>query len=132
MEGKERLKQEALEMNDHNVILIFNYIKEKEELQDKFNNEEKTIKGMYNFICNKARKLATKNVAMVNDQIVYLWAMAYFNKSNEELGINPKNIIEQNKTKKLETTKIETKKKEIEKEIKQEDSQFSLFEEVQK
>lgn len=128
MEGKERLKQEALEMNDHNVILIFNYIKEKEELQDKFNNEEKTIKGMYNFICNKAIKLATKNVAMVNDQIVYLWAMAYFNKSNEELGINQKNIIEQNKTKKSETMKIETKKEEI----KQKDTQFSLFEEVQK
>ena len=55
-------------------------------------------------------------------------SLSKFRGSNEELGINPKNIIEQNKAKKLETTKIETKKKEI----KQEDSQFSLFEEVQK
>ena len=50
MEGIKRLEQEALEMNNHNVILIFDYIKNKEELQDKFNNEEKTIKGMYDFM----------------------------------------------------------------------------------
>ena len=41
MEGLERLKQEALELNDHNIILIFNNIKNRTKLQNKFNNEEK-------------------------------------------------------------------------------------------
>lgn len=126
MEGIKRLEQEALEMNDHNVILIFDYIKNKEELQDKFNNEEKKIKGMYDFICSKAKNLAIRNVAMVNDRIVYLWAMAYFNKSNEELGINKKNLISKKEIKKPEETKEEHKKEN------KKDDQVSLFEEVQK
>ena len=126
MEGIKRLEQEALEMNDHNVILIFDYIKNKEELQDKFNNEEKTIKGMYDFICSKAKNLAITNVAIVNDRIVYLWAMAYFNKSNEELGINKKNLISKKEIKKPEETKEEHKKEN------KKDDQVSLFEEVQK
>ena len=41
MEGKERLEQETIEMNNYNVVLIFNYIKDKDELQEKFDNEEK-------------------------------------------------------------------------------------------
>ena len=44
MEGKERLEQETIEMNNYNVVLIFNYIKDKDELQEKFDNEEKTIR----------------------------------------------------------------------------------------
>lgn len=121
MNGLERLEKESIEMNNHNVILIFNYIKEKESLRDKFNNEEKTIKGMYEFICNKARTVSQNNVAMVQNNIVYLWAMAYFNKTNEELGIN----------KKVPAPKKETKKTEIKKEEKK-DNQISLFEGVQK
>lgn len=124
MEGIERLEKETLEMNDHNVILIFDYIKNKEELQNKFNNEEKSIKGMYDFICCKARSLAVQNVAMVNDKIVYLWAMTYFNKSNEELGITKKNTILVKDEK-----KVEAKKEKVQEEN---NSQVSLFEEVKK
>ena len=109
MDGLERLEKEAVEMNNHNVILIFNYIKEKESLRDKFNNEEKTIKGMYEFICNKARTVSQNNVAMVQDNIVYLWAMAYFNKTNEELGINKKVSTPKKETKKTEVKKEESK-----------------------
>lgn len=122
MEGLERLEQEALELNNHNIILIFNNIKNRTELQDKFNNEEKTINGMYEFIYNKARTIANKNVAMVNDKTVYLWAMTYFNKSNEELGITKTDTkINDVKKSKNETPKEEQEKKE----------QVSLFEEVQ-
>lgn len=78
MEGKERLEQETIEMNNYNVVLIFNYIKDKDELQEKFDNEEKTIKGMYEFICGKAKTLAQNGVAAVNDKVVYLWAITYF------------------------------------------------------
>ncbi len=128
MDGIERLEQEALAMNNHNVILIFDYIKNKEELQDKFNNKEKTIKGMYDFICNKARILAVRNVSMVNDNIVYIWAMAYFNKSNEELGINNNIIVQENVAKKIEPKNQEEKDTKREKS----DNQISLFEEVHK
>ena len=127
MEGIERLEQEALAMNDHNIILIFDYIKNKEELKDKFNNEEKTIKGMYDFIYSKAKDLAVRNMAMINGRIVYLWAMAYFNKSNEELGINKKITSLKKETKKNETKKDKNKE---EKKENNTTNQVSLFKEV--
>ena len=125
MEGKERLEQETIEMNNYNVVLIFNYIKDKDELQEKFDNEEKTIKGMYEFICGKAKTLAQDGVAAVNDKVVYLWAITYFCKSNEELGIKK----EENKIKSA-TDALKESISNKEKGIKESDEQVSIFEEV--
>ena len=90
MEGLLRLEQEALETNNHNIILIFNHLKEFITQKEKFNNSEKNIKDMYSFICDKARKSATDNVAIIDDKVVFLWAYNYFDKSNDELGITKK------------------------------------------
>ena len=125
MEGKERLEQETIEMNNYNVVLIFNYIKDKDELQEKFDNEEKTIKGMYEFICGKAKTLAQNGVAAVNDTVVYLWAITYFCKSNEELGIKK----EEKKIKSATDASKESISNK-EKGIKESDEQVSIFEEV--
>ena len=125
MEGKERLEQETIEMNNYNVVLIFNYIKDKDELQEKFDNEEKTIKGMYEFICGKAKTLAQNGVAAVNDKVVYLWAITYFCKSNEELGIKKEEKKIKNAT---DASKESISSKE--KGIKESDEQVSIFEEV--
>ena len=125
MEGNERLEQETIEMNNYNVVLIFNYIKDKDELQEKFDNEEKTIKGMYEFICGKAKTLAQNGVAAVNDKVVYLWAITYFCKSNEELGIKKEE-------KKIKSATDASKEgiSDKEKGIKESDEQVSIFEEV--
>lgn len=125
MEGKERLEQETIEMNNYNVVLIFNYIKDKDELQEKFDNEEKTIKGMYEFICGKAKTLVQNGVAAVNDKVVYLWAITYFCKSNEELGIKK----EEKKIKSATDASKESISNK-EKGIKESDEQVSIFEEV--
>ena len=90
MEGLLRLEQEALETNNHNIILIFNHLKKIITQKEKFNNSEKNIKDMYSFICDKARKSATDNVAIIDDKVVFLWAYNYFDKSNDELGITKK------------------------------------------
>lgn len=125
MEGKERLEQETIEMNNYNVVLIFNYIKDKDELQEKFDNEEKTIKGMYEFICGKAKTLAQNGAAAVNDKVVYLWAITYFCKSNEELGIKK----EEKKIKSATDASKESISNK-EKGIKESDEQVSIFEKV--
>lgn len=125
MEGKERLEQETIEMNNYNVVLIFNYIKDKDELQEKFDNEEKTIKGMYEFICGKAKTLAQNGVVAVNDKVVYLWAITYFCKSNEELGIK-----KEEKKIKSATDASKESISDKEKGIKESDEQVSIFEEV--
>lgn len=120
MEGIERLQVEVLEMNDYNVSAIFDYLKTKENLYEKFNNKEKSIHQMYEFICDSAKRLQQKNVAMVRDQVVYIWAMTYFNKSNEELGLNKKNkeVVKTIK-KQQEDEKVEEKKLE--------DNQITIF-----
>lgn len=127
MEGLKRLDTEVLELNDYNVSAIFNYLKEREDLIDKFDNEEKSLKEMYKYICDKARKKAVNNVAMIDDRVVYLWAVTYFTKSNEELGLKKENV----KTKKEDTTKkVEDKQLVEKKEDKKEDNQISMFQEV--
>lgn len=129
MEGIERLELEVLEMNNFSVSNIFNNIKNKPELQDKFNNKEKTIKGMYEYVYEKARALQQGNVAMVNDQVVYLWATNYFKYTNEELGITKKWLKPE--TNKKESKK-EDKKEEKKAEKKEDNPQISMFGEVQK
>ena len=127
MEGLKRLDTEVLELNDYNVSAIFNYLKKREDLIDKFDNEEKSLKEMYKYICDQARKKAVNNVAMIDDRIVYLWAVTYFTKSNEELGLKKENV----KIKKEDTTKkVEDKQVVEKKEDKKEDNQISMFQEV--
>lgn len=130
MEGLERLEKEVLEMNNNNILAIFEYLKTRTDLYEKFDNSEKSIKQMYKFICEKAKKQAINNVAMINDKMVYLWAVTYFNKINSELGLNEtpkvmppsaKEVIKNIEKKEKEN---ETKKDNLE--------QITLFQEVSK
>lgn len=117
MEGIERLESEVLKMNNPSISNIFDYLKKSTYLYEKFNNEEKSMKQMYEFIYKKAEKYSKNRVAMINDNVVYLWAVAYFTKSNEELEIN-----EDQKVTTLSTVeaikKPENKKSKQEKELK--------------
>ena len=136
MEGIEKLETEVLEMNDSSVSAVFNYLKTRKDLYEKFNNKEKSIEQMWDYICDKARKMSKNNVAVVQDNLVFIWAVNYFCKSNKELGIKEK------KTKKVmppsadETIKeINRKHYEEQKESEQKkdtDNQISMFKEDQK
>ena len=79
---------------------------------------------MYDFICDKAEKQKVGRVAMIDDKVVYLWAVMYFMKSNEELGLNKQETI----TPPTKTTNVEQKKKTK----KENNNQISLFSEVNK
>ena len=122
MEGLEKLEKEIAEMDNSNITAVFEYLKTRTDLYDKFKNEEKSAKQMWDFICNKAEKQKINNVAMIADNLVYMWAVTYFIKSNDELGLN------ENKDK-LPTPIDVTKKKETKK---PEDNQITLFGEVKK
>lgn len=134
MEGLERLQAEVLEMNNYNISAIFDYLKTRNDLHEKFNNEEKSIKQMYKYICDKARNLAKDNVAMVNDKVVYLWAITYFSKSNEELGLKEKKVMPPTPAEVIEKEDKKKAKKEEKtlEEKRPEDNQITLFQEVQK
>lgn len=130
MEGLERLEKEVLEMNNNNILAIFEYLKTRTDLYEKFDNSEKSIKQMYKFICEKAKKQAINNVAMINGKMVYLWAVTYFNKINSELGLNQTQKVMPPSAKEV-IKNIE--KKEKESETKKDNlEQITLFQEVSK
>lgn len=106
MEGIKRLANMLEGQKDKYLIVIVNYLMLQTEMNEAFLNEEKNLKEMATYIKDLARKQATNNVAVIEDEVVFQWAKDYFNKSNKELGIT-KTESKVNKTVKKETTKIE-------------------------
>ena len=130
MDGLERLEAEVLEMNDNSVSAVFNYLKTRKDLYEKFDNEEKSIKEMYEYLWDRARKLAKGGVAMVQDNLVFMWAVTYFTKSNEELRIKKERAMPPSAD---EVIKKEVKKKtDEETKAKEKGDQISMFEEEKK
>lgn len=133
MEGLERLENEVLEMNNCNISAIFDYLKTRTDLYEKFNNKEKSIHQMYEFIYEKARKQKVDNVAMISDRVVYLWAVTYFLKSNDELELKEKRVMPPIPAEVIKENEKKTKKEETKSEEKKlEDNQITLFQEVSK
>lgn len=124
MNGIERIKTLGKDIKEEALLAIINYLISREDMSDKYLNEEKTLSGMINFIKTKAREKAVNNMAMVKDEEVYGWAIHYFDESNADLGIKketPETKLEENKKEKNnEVTK--TSKKEWKSE-----GQLSLF-----
>lgn len=99
MDGIQRLAQMLEGQKDKYLINIVNHLMLHTELNQAFLNEEKNLKDMAQYIKDNARKQATGGVAVIEDDVVYKWAIDYFVKTNEELKI--KKVV----TKKSETIK---------------------------
>ncbi|MDO5555245.1 MAG: Cas9 inhibitor AcrIIA9 family protein [Clostridia bacterium] len=121
MTGVERLQELSLAENDVNISKIVDYLITRPDLDNFYLSEEKSLKQMMKVITDKAKKSAVNNCAMIEDKVVYVWAVMYFITSNEKLGLN-----------KIEPeVKVETKKeepKQDEKKLK-DTSQINMFEE---
>lgn len=126
MEGLERLETEVIELDNYSITKIFNYLKTRTDLYEKFNNEEKSMDQMYDYIYNKAKKHEHKRMAMIDDPVVYLWAVTYFIKSNEELGIKAEKEVAPSENEEIKELDKDSTKKEKE----DEDNQITLFQEV--
>lgn len=131
MEGIERLEKQLKEMDDDNVTAIFEYLKTRPDLDEFYRNKEKTIEAMYDYVCSKAEKKKKNRAAMVVCTMVYLWAVTYFTKSNEELGIKEKKKTEAKNDTNKKSTEV-TENKQIKEAPKNNDNQISMFEEGQK
>lgn len=97
MNGIERLSEMIKGQKDKYLQIIVNHLMLQTEMSEAFLNEEKNLKDMATYIKDLAKKQATNNVAVIEDEVVFKWAKDYFNKPNEELGIKKieaKNITE--------------------------------------
>lgn len=97
MKGIERIKQFSNETKDQNIKKVAEYLINREDMNDKFLNEEKNLTDMWEYIRDKAREKAINGCAMLEDQDVYNLAVHYFDETNEALGI--KTSKKQNKPK---------------------------------
>ena len=100
MNGIERLSEMIKGQKDKYLQIIVNHLMLQTEMSEAFLNEEKNLKDMATYIKDLAKKQATNNVAVIEDEVVFQWAKDYFNKSNEELGI--KKIEAKNNTETVE------------------------------
>lgn len=87
MEGIERIRILASEIKDEALLKIVNYLMSRKDMNEKYLNEEKTLKQMVSFIKEKAKKRAKDGMAMIEDEVVYSWAIHYFDEANENLKL---------------------------------------------
>lgn len=100
------------------ILKVAEYLLTRNDMDEKYNNPEKTLLEMWEFIKDEAREKATNGVAILDDEEVYSIAIHYFDESNEALKINIKttkvskkskkaNVEESNVNKESEATKQE-------------------------
>jgi len=139
MDGIKRIQEMATGQKDYVLLEVVKYLISREDMNEKYLNKEKTLKGMAQYIQGEiikdfCKKMNTTNPSSFAQEVKYdgkttrclavgmsrektfELAITYFDKSNEELGI------------KLE----EVKKKVENKSIKKEDNEFgSIFDDLQ-
>ncbi len=121
MDGLERIKVLSKEIVDKPLLKIVDYLLSRKDVNEKYLNEEKNLKQMVDFIKGEARKEETNGIAMIEDEVVYGWAIHYWDESNEDLKLSKSNYPQKSnkssieeltvKIKEKETPKKETKKK---------------------
>lgn len=105
-EGMERIKILASDVKDNAVLEIVNYLLSREDMNEKYLNEEKSLKGMLEYIRSKAKIKAVNNMAIIKDEEVFSWAIHYFDETNNDLKINStENKVEQKNEKVVEKNK---------------------------
>lgn len=89
MEGEE--KQEEKLSPYQKVILDYLQERAKQDptIAANLQKKNKTIGKCWNYIVSEARKAATNNVAMIADEVVFGWAVHYYDEDNIETDKKP-------------------------------------------
>ena len=66
------------------IDVIYQHLMTIPGMGEKMRNPKKTITDMFKYIENQARKQAVKGCAMVEDQVVFGWAVHYYDEENVE------------------------------------------------
>lgn len=111
MNGIERIKILASEIKDKALLKIVDYLLTRMDMNDKYLNEEKSLKQMIEYIKKIAQKESKNGVAIIEDEVVYSMAIHYWDEPNEKLKLEKsKENINENKSER--TKPKNTQKKE--------------------
>lgn len=87
MKGIERIKILSSEIKDKALLKIVEYLLKREDMNDKYLNEEKNLTQMVDFIKSLALKQSKNGMAIIEDEVVYSWAIHYWDETNKDLNI---------------------------------------------
>lgn len=104
MEGIERIKALASEIKDSALLKIVEHLLSREDMNDKYLNESKSLKKMVDFIKGQAKNKSKNGMAMIEDEVVYGWAIHYWDENNKDLDIKeePEEVKEVKPIKKVQ------------------------------
>ena len=110
MTGIERLRILSEGTKNQALIKVIDYLETRKDMYEKYLNEEKTPEQMWQYITKKAKEQSINNCAVIDDRVVYVWAISYFLATNESLNLNTTDTSKE--ASKKEAKKIKTKKSE--------------------
>lgn len=129
MNGFDRLREQAKDQEDSALKQVIEYLISRDDMEQKYLNEEKNIKEMCNFIKEKGKVHAKNGWNFITNEVVFAWAIMYWALPNAFLKINTpnetKNIVTEEKTTKNNVVSINTAKKVLEE--KKQVEQLTLF-----
>jgi len=105
MNGFDRLKEQIKDQKDVALKQVIEYLVSREDMEPKYLNEEKSVEGMCKFIRSKGNSHSKNGWNFITNEVVYAWAIMYYNLPNDLLGINKINI-NKNNNKSKEKSKI--------------------------
>lgn len=87
MNGFDKLRKEIEGQQDAALLAVVDYLLSRDDMEQKYLNEEKSIKGMVDFIKNKARKNMKNGWNFITNEVVFSWAIMYYTFPNSFLKI---------------------------------------------
>ena len=134
MTGFDRLKEQVKDQEDKALVQTVEYLLSRDDMEQRYLCEEKTLAQMCEFIKDKASKYMKNGWNYITNEVVYAWAIMYFSLPNSFLKIEKKNTTKsdrkaktspKNENIKNNVVSLEDAKKNIE--TKKEIAQISLF-----
>lgn len=129
MNGFDRLKEQVKDQEDSALKQVIEYLTSRDDMEQKYLNEEKNVKEMCSFIRRKGNAHAKNGWKFITNEVVFAWAIMYWALPNSFLKINKtketNNITTKEKTTKNNVISIEKAKKVIEE--KKQVEQLTLF-----
>ena len=131
MNGFDKLKQEIIGQKDPALKQTVDYLLSREDMEEKYLNEEKSLTDMAKFIREKGIKHCSNGWNYITNEIVYAWAIMYYSLPNSLLKINHTTTnVNATNAKQKSTVKnnlVSLKKAKREMEEKNQPTQISLF-----
>lgn len=92
----EKFLQELEKIEDNQLKIIGFFLKQRAEedelFKPKLNNEEKSLIQCFDYIKIEAQKQSKNGCAMIKDEVVFGWAVHYYDETNEKLELIKKEI----------------------------------------